>query len=101
MRCASSRACVFAALLSGLAGCEITVEPPQSSRDQSKPHAIQVPPAQAAVIGQAAQREEQPEKTTTEPKRADNHPTVEIGQRDAKSKRARVDSEKAADRPVP
>ena len=49
MRLAPLLSGLLATTLLALAGCEITVGPP--SEDQSKPHTIQVPPAQAAVMG--------------------------------------------------
>jgi len=85
---------ILAAMLLALAGCEVTVGSPQSGEDQSKPRAIQVPPAQAAVMGKGIELQEQRERTPRKDERPADEPAVLVAQREGKSKRPRGDAER-------
>jgi hypothetical protein len=93
MRLAPHNSSILAAMLLALAGCEIAVGPP--SEDQSKPRTIQVPPAQAAVMGKGIEVQEQRGTTTGQNERpADQAPVGILAQREGKSKRGRDDAER-------
>jgi hypothetical protein len=85
---------LLAAMLLALAGCEITVGSPQSSEDQPKPRAIQVPPAQAAVMGKGTELQEQRGRTTGQEERPPDQPAVVVAQREGKSKGPRAGAER-------
>jgi len=100
MRLAPLLSWILAAILPALAGCEITVGSPASSEDQSKPRAIQVPPAQAAVMGKGTEFQDQRESVANQDEPPAQQPVV-IAQREGKSKRARGDAEKSESGPPP
>lgn len=80
-------------MLLALAGCEVTIGSPQSNEDQSKPRAIQVPPAQAAVMGKGTELQEPREKITGQVERRAGQPIV-VAQREGKSKGPRAGAER-------
>jgi hypothetical protein len=86
-------------MLSVLAGCEVTVGPPQSS-EESQPHKIQVPAAQAAVMGKGIELQEQRERAAREDEQSTRKPDLLVAQREGRANRARGE-EKAADGPPP
>ena len=92
MRLAPLLSGLLATTLLALAGCEITVGPP--SEDQSQPHTIQVPPAQAAVVGKGIDPQEQRPRTTGPDEQPTDPPSVVVAQRQGKSKRPRSDAER-------
>ena len=83
-------------MLSVLAGCEVTVGPP-SSDEESKPRAIQVPPAQAAVMGKGIELQERREKPEIKNQQLTDPPQILVAQREGKAKRGRGETDKSTD----
>src|SRR5205085_10792681 len=91
MRVAPHLRWILAAMLLTLAGCEVSVGPPE---DQSKPHAIQVPPAQAAVMGKGIDLQKPHENAANQDEQPADQPPIVVAQREGKSKRTGGDAEK-------